>query len=795
MIGSYVRGPRHLIRSVEENKSLNLLLIKNGRVNSCEALISQLKDGRNVYVFFQNIVGNRNYERLIDNKFHNLFHEKLSNYNYFIFVTDKKERSELLDLSSIYYDCIILPTGFNEMYEDFLKSNKKLFNSISNYLYYNDFGKYLFSLIDNKPNLFQWAMSNLFKGNVSLTMLKHIIMWNDNYSKQVNKLSKGTITAYNGRDNIVKLYEELTDIRSKKRANDSINLFNTMQKKALKSFDLNDKQIGILNRFGRLSLKKKINFVRKMSTIDSPIEILKQMLYLTNSQFDWDKNSVVDYINNAENIKSKIIINDSDILLVKVNDYDTVKFLARTTNWCISKNKRYWDDYVGNKGKKINQYILYDFSKKEDDNLSIIGFTIDKTRGITHAHDFTNESLMYEEDVISNVNSFFPTIKKNIFSILKAHNVNINSLIDRSDKRYEWDCESFINFLNHCIDENNMEILLNTKERAIIKTKDCNISHAMPLAYERVFGGDVRGHNIFIFADFTMNENDPKRLLWCIISSSNMSHQESCTQLFDANGKQVYGISFDRLLDENHIPYDIICRVYNEESSLVDSFISYDIKRIDSILTSLRNKNVTKLRSRNSKYSNTIPNIVENSVRIYKTFDFIDVIYNNGYKLCDLSKHNDIYYLIRNLLDYSTGDIECISDEDIESFNNGKLKDNRKISIIGYMMSFKKIFSHETDMDLFKLIIENSYEFSYNKLINEFIFDKLTSIFIKMINENIEIKFNNFINQLFILGYDNKIDLILKNCNNNNIIEYINNFIERRKIKERKENCEEFVLV
>ena len=795
MIGNYVRGPRHLIRSVEENKSLNLLLIKDGRVNECKAIVSKTKEGKDIVVFFQNLGGDRNYCNLIDEKFSNIFNENLAKLSYFYYIkTNRINHEDLLTLSSFYNKCIILPNGFNELYSDFLNSNKKLFSSIIRFINCNLIGEYLYSIIGDKPNLFLWAVSNLNKHNVSLVMIEHIIMWNENYSKQVNKLSKGTITAYNSRDAIFNLYEELTSIRANKRANDSMNMFNTNQKKALKSFSLTNRHIDILNKFGRLSFKKKINFIRKVSTIDSPDEILKQMLYLTNSQFEWSKESLVDYINNAENINANIIINNDNILLVKVNDYDTVKFLARTTNWCISKNKRYWDDYVGKRGKNINQYVLFDFSKDEDDNLSIVGFTVNDKKGITNAHDFTNENLMDNEPTIENIRTFYPKLKKNIDSILYENNIDISQLTTVNDLKYNWDRDSFVKFLYHCIDDSNFDILVNTDKKVIVKTKDCNISHIIGSGYDRVFCGDTMNYTIVLFADFSKKLNDRKRLIWCVISSNSKSHQESCGNIFDAKGFIIRGICFDRLLDENHLPYDSICRIYSQEKAIADAFMLYDIKQIDFLL---RTMDMSKIKNINVKDNITIPNIVSDTICVYKTFDFIDVIYNNGYKLCDLSNYRNVLSSLRDVLSYADDDRTQISENDLELFNSGTLKDIRKVNLIGIILSFKKILSIEDNSELFKSIIEHIYDFSYVNQLRDYIIDRVTNMFIKLNNEGVKMNYKMFIRVLIEYKYNDKIELILNKCNNTtNIYKMLDEYKDdTSNIKKISEKIEEFILV
>lgn len=117
-----------------------------------------------------------------------------------------------------------------------------------------------------------------------------------------------------------------------------------------------------LAKFGKLSSTKKNNFIRKMSTVEDGDEIMKQMAYVVNVHFEWNKDSLIDYITHTENLHAEIVSINGDIVLVKVNDYDAVKYLGKSTNWCISKNKTYWNQYTKDEGQ-ATQYIIFDFSK------------------------------------------------------------------------------------------------------------------------------------------------------------------------------------------------------------------------------------------------------------------------------------------------------------------------------------------------------------------------------------------------------------------------------------------------
>ena len=117
------------------------------------------------------------------------------------------------------------------------------------------------------------------------------------------------------------------------------------------------------------------------------------MKTLVKIQYEWNKESFMKFLTNNEDFKYNIIHDKDNIVLLLVNDFETIKHIAKTTNWCISKNMQYWKNYMTSTLNK--QYVMYNFGLKEDDEYSIVGFTVSDNNRITHAHSFTNISLEY----------------------------------------------------------------------------------------------------------------------------------------------------------------------------------------------------------------------------------------------------------------------------------------------------------------------------------------------------------------------------------------------------------------
>jgi hypothetical protein len=266
---------------------------------------------------------------------------------------------------NFFNEIVLMPENFEAQYKDFCEANKKQIPNVTRYDDVNSpFFKYIFAISSGSKNFFFWAINAHYKHGINIYQIEKILTWNDNYNQLQSKLSKGTITAYTSPSDFFSIVREMTELRRNKRANDVINSFNTTQKKLLKGYSLTNRDYETLSRFGKLSPKKKNNFIRKMSNVEDPVEILRQMSFLADIHFEWNKESFMDYVKNMEDLNCEIVVDKGDVVLLKVGDYEAVKRLAKATNWCISKDKKYWNDYMCHKAPGATQYVIFDFSKK-----------------------------------------------------------------------------------------------------------------------------------------------------------------------------------------------------------------------------------------------------------------------------------------------------------------------------------------------------------------------------------------------------------------------------------------------
>lgn len=648
MIGKYVRGFRHLCKCVG-NGPKQVLFTSVTRHFTGTAILAKLRGGEHAILLFNNQHGDRSVHSsiIMTTELRELCNSfGFEKYNYCLTLTDDT-------FISIGSEAIILPDDFDDLFDTFNKQNKKIVEQVK-VKYSGDFNcyfaKYFFVLTDGSPNMFSWAMTNLYKNGVSSTTLKHVIDWCKNYPQLVRNLKKGTPTAYNGFGEIQELVSEMIALRKNKRANLVINMFNTAQKKLLKNVELNSVNLETFSKFSILSDIKKRNFVRKMSTIEDANEIMRQMKLLTNIHFEWNRESFCEFINGADGINCEVIYDNNNIIVVKVNDYETVKQLAKTTNWCISKNKRFWNEYIELRNGKSTQYVLFDFNKKEDDELSIVGFT-STNNGITHAHSFSNKNLMEETREYPYIRCFVEH-RKNIISILKSANLSESMFCDFEKQKYNWNKTDFIKFLEYCMDESEYDIILDNGDKLVVETTSQMVRFIIGKRYDRNFINDRSPKKLILFCDFSLQETDPNRLMFSIINFNEKKQEEYPSMVFDMFCRSQVNVTFNTLLSSFGLPYTTICRTENETDVLFDAFSTYNIVKLNELLG---NKELIKhlIKESKNKQSNNIQNdiysYIQDSIINVNTTEIINVFYNNNISIGELIGKRNMDNLLSNL--------------------------------------------------------------------------------------------------------------------------------------------------
>ena len=238
----------------------------------------------------------------------------------------------------------------------------------------------------------------------------------------------------------------------------------------------------------------------------------------------------------------------------------------------------------------------------------------------------------------------------NIFSILKSKNISVNKLIeiDSDIKHYEWNLTSFLSFLNYLVDEDKYTIYHLDESSLCIKIKDDNVRLLIGDNYRRKLDYNyfTKYEHIFFF-DFDTDEENENRILFGIVTKDNRN-EETVNNIYNAECNACDEINFDELLEEYCLPYDIICRTSSPTKTLMNALSSFNIKKIDSIISD--KELLFSILDKDESIRDYIFNCLSDSIYNYYSFDVLNVIYNNGYKLCDIINICYIREFVSNLL-------------------------------------------------------------------------------------------------------------------------------------------------
>ena len=709
MIGINTRGLGHFKRNVPFNTPLCFFL---GRFeNSMEGEVLKVETPNGVYLMLFN--NKRNYnEFYLDDIKRSLKNSEIqkviSNFRskyggVLIFHTfDKSEQM----MWQNYTPALLMPKNFEEDYNAFCDANKKLFSSLFAFNSpQSPIAKVFYALSGGSPNMFLWALTNIYK-SVPSYLIVDMLYWFNNYNQFSGKLKKGSITSYNGVQNILKLQEELIALRQEKRIASVFNMFNTQQKKLLKSATLNKQETEMVSRFETMSKEKQINFIRKVSTLETKEEIFHQMALLTKVHFDWNRESFLEFITNIENLSFDIVFDNNNIVILSVKDYDTIKYVTRTTNWCISKNKRYWDDYTSKDNRvKRNQYVLFDFNQKEDSEYSIVGFTTKDDKDIVHAHSFTNANLMNNSYEFNVLTSFRMRQGGSIVGVLNNLSIPLDKFMRCPSLPYKWEKESIMDILSR-IDENKYTIIKDEDGLLAFTIQSPNdIFNLVGVeqytkAIQNIDYNPIERKHLFIF---NFNKNTDDKMLWTFITSDYDGIERTDCGVYNVNGNR-YNKSLNYCLYQNGLPFNVFSRPIDDFLLVRDAFYTNDV----DMLSILLEKDSVRQMLNEKKYilKDEIYESLTSSIFRYYSFDVLHLLYKNSYKLANLIGFDAIDSILRNAMEIMLSRCNKAmknvpTESDFEDLMRGQFNENKALAY-GMFFIIEKIFDNESNQNILK---------------------------------------------------------------------------------------------
>lgn len=201
---------------------------------------------------------------------------------------------------------------------------------------------------------------------------------------------------------------------------------------------MNDEALGYFRELYDLTfpaekLQKSIGSkIAAIQTQEDFTFVVKQ-LYESLSGFNYEAKQGI-----AADLGAKEIAYSDGMLVLEIDKYAQSKKLG-SSSWCIVRDTCYFDEYVRNGSR---QFFIYDFTKKEVDNDSMIGITLDKDGYNLFQHSKDDTSIKYGTSDFVNQTSRLSQIHKAILlNGYKPEEINeqykkvLNSDIDKSTQK------------------------------------------------------------------------------------------------------------------------------------------------------------------------------------------------------------------------------------------------------------------------------------------------------------------------------------------------------------------------
>lgn len=665
-----------------------------------------------------------------------------------------------------FYDCFLVKTDIIDSVYEIMSSNKKLLEGVTrNVINFKDKYSfvqstlavdyvYAYMQLHSKPNILSWVLNRLWYGLISHFEIIELCEWVNNYPKQINKLSKNTITAYNNADDIKLLFKEMRDIKYAVNSLTILNKFNTVQKKILKEHNFSFEEIIWFRKFTLLSKIKQNNFIKKISNITDANEILELVKIIAQDRFEWNKESLITYINeNSDVLNCEIVYDNDNILILQVFDYYTISKLAKSTNWCIAKQKNYWNDYINHHNGLRKQFIIFNFNVKEDANLSIIGVTTNLTGAIIYSHSFINENLIESQEYrIKRYRNIFNLLPYEIYSILNYYNIPLSVFTNKNNLEFAWNKESVKHMISiksplytDIIFENNDKLIIRTTDK-LLNLFDSKFTYIQDIL-------DYDSYNsIIIFFDFSKKSYDEKALYFGIIAKDD--NIEYVDKLITQQCK-LYDKSFKDLCNEFGTDENIIVKINNVYSLLKSSFYEDDYNVMKEII----DKNKENAFFLGKDLNALFYRILRDSICSDYSEIILNLLYDNDIKLSYILSMRDLNNLIYSLINLILNHSKILVKENIEPIEEIFIKDNSVKSIMAFSL-FTKIMKKENNIEILETALNELDDYSNNALSN--LFHYLFSNYSSEINRNEKIKLLMF-EKIFEHNLNDVIEYIISN--------------------------------
>ena len=611
--------------------------------------------------------------------------------------SDKRDLLPFVSYTSRLYShsnrMYIIPYEFIEIIRKTIASHKKLLQKVSNdifgdksiedYFFEERHVDVLFAFMafSDKPNILAWALRMILKGAINAEYLCRVKDVIDDYPKVLSKLERGTLTAYNDGDSLYAVFREIDIILKEDFVTRITGMFNTRQKDILREHKFTQYEIYILEKLYAMGEDKMPNFIRKVSTFTTADEIISLAEYTADGKFEWSEEGFKSYAEDHE-IKYVTTYDKDGIMVIQVFDYNSIKQIGKFTSWCITKEKRYWDEYVQEKdSKRRYQFIILNFNYRESDDLSMIGVTVNPSGYVTHSHSFSNDSLkdsLATRDIGLNTMFDIP-LHVNITDILSRFGIDNSVFVTSYPYRFVWNKETFKQFYEFTTDS-LMDVIMETDKKLALRIPAYHFTELFKSNNE-VLNSVTIGNcisTLIVLMDFSLPAEDCRSVSY--IKIGNRHSVDFIETYGNMSSILMNGQAFKRLEEFGISPEQILSRPGTKKAAFLSDIISSNIEGVKNFIK----ENGFGYAIRNSLINSEFCMLLNRSVTVYYSVDLLNLVYEFGHKLSDITT-------MVNMRDFYKDTISCVLDYGCT------FEKEEEIDSVDITSSMQEILNHPSD--------------------------------------------------------------------------------------------------
>lgn len=314
-------------------------------------------------------------------------------------------------------------------------------------------------MFDGQTNYHMWAIK-LFYGKVcGLDVIHRIKDWSETFKTEIKNLVKQNIIAYTTTNDLQGLFTEMRGLELLKNVREGASWFNTAQKKLIvdtllknpsgQNFNGLDafmnqtilvKWEKVFKGINRLAKTRREKLISTSSALYNINELFNHIENALSATYEWNREDLIAYMEN-NTPDCKIVFDKDNVMVLNIPSFNSSRALCGKgrTAWCLTREERYFKQYVLDP-RDAKQYFLFDFNKREDNELAHIGFTVRRNDGIVNAHSTSNNNMCGEGIIVDGK-------RVNVQTALKMCNVPLCTYMDIKKPSYDWSMESILKML------------------------------------------------------------------------------------------------------------------------------------------------------------------------------------------------------------------------------------------------------------------------------------------------------------------------------------------------------------